>query len=297
MDLTDERGQGETTGARLMGALRRVYERPQPPVPWQHGANLPWDEPSFSRRMLAQHLDQSHGAASRRHLEIMGQIAVMSRWLALAPSQRLFDVTCGPGLYAAEFARRGLAVTGIDFSPASIAYARQHCAGLNCEFFEGDVRKMEFAGRDFDAAIYLYGQFTVLTPAESAAVLRRIFAALRPGGRLLLEVLDENRFDKKEGTWWYTDRGGLWGDFPYLHLGERHWDPEQQAAIERFYIVDLDSGEMQSYGLSDQAYTIGQMTAMLQTAGFGNVQTYPAWGGLALKDAAEWVVYVAEKPT
>ena len=77
----------------------------------------------------------------------------------------------------------------------------------------------------FDAAIYLYGQFTVLRPAESLDVLRRIRAALRPGGKLLLEILDDERFDKKDGAWWYTGQGGLWGDFPYLHLGERTWAP------------------------------------------------------------------------
>ena len=211
----------------IMAALRQLYDRPQPPVPWRDGGNLPWDDPAFSERMLREHLDQSHGAASRRLPEIRGQVQVMWDWLDLAPGLRLFDVTCGPGLYAAEFARRGLAVTGIDFSPASLRYAAEHCSGLACEFVRGDVRAMDFAGRAFDAAIYLYGQFTVLRPAESLDVLRRIRAALRPGGKLLLEILDDQKFDKKDGTWWYTGQGGLWGDFPYLHLGERTWDPDR----------------------------------------------------------------------
>jgi hypothetical protein len=43
--------------------VRRIYDRPQPPVPWRDGANLPWGDPAFSERMLAQHLDQSPGAA------------------------------------------------------------------------------------------------------------------------------------------------------------------------------------------------------------------------------------------
>jgi hypothetical protein len=33
-------------------------------VPWRDGANLPWDDPAFSERMLAQHLDPSHGAGN-----------------------------------------------------------------------------------------------------------------------------------------------------------------------------------------------------------------------------------------
>lgn len=278
----------------LAAALRQIYDRPQPPVPWRDGNNLPWDDPAFSERMLRQHLDQSHGAASRRLPEIRGQVELMWQWLDLAPGRRLLDVTCGPGLYARAFGQREVVVTGIDFSPASLRYARTYCAGLPCKFVQGDVRQMDFAGEDFDAAIYLYGQFTVLQPAESLDVLRRIRAALRPGGRLLLEILDEAQFDKRDSTWWYTDRGGLWGDFPYLHLGERAWDPAQRAAVERFYIINLDTGEMQVYGLADQVYTAAEMTALLAQAGFGNVSVRLAWDSLALKDAAEWVVYVAE---
>ncbi len=281
--------------ARLAAALQTIYDRPQPAVPWRDGQNLPWDDPAFSARMLEQHLDQSHGAASRRTPEIRGQVQVIREWLGLHPGSRLFDVTCGPGLYAVEFGRQGIAVTGVDFGPASVAHARGLTAGLPVEIHQGDVREMDFAGRDFDGAIYLYGQFTVLRPEESLDVLRRIHAALRPGARLLIEVLNDDRIDKKNNTWWYTDQGGLWGDFPYLHLGERTWDAEQRAIIERFYVLNLENGETSYYGLSDQAYTTGMLTQMLEEAGFANVTVHPAWDGLALKDAAEWCVYVAER--
>jgi SAM-dependent methyltransferase len=280
--------------ARLCEGLCNIYDRPQPPVPWVDGGNLPWDEPEFSERMLAQHLDQSHGAASRPLIELRAQVERMIQWLDLQAGGRLLDVTCGPGLYAAEFARRGIHVTGIDFGPASVRYARNYCAGLPCEFVMGDVRQMDFAGAAFDAAIYIYGQFTVLRPAESRDVLARIRAALRPGARLLLEVLDDEHFDKKDSNWWYTDQGGLWGDFPYLHLGERHWNAEQRAAVERFHILNLQTGETRTYGLSDQAYNAEQMVAMLADAGYPKVRLFPAWDGLAMKDAGEWVVYVAE---
>ncbi len=280
---------------RVAAALQQIYERRQPPVPWEDGSNLPWDGPAFSERMLREHLDQSHGAASRRLPEIRAQAQIIRDWLGLAAGQTLFDVTCGPGLYAAEFAGQGIAVSGIDFSPASIAYARQHCAGLPCEFTQGDVRQMDFAGRNFDAAIYLYGQFTVLRPEESREVLQHIHAALRPGARLLIEILDYRRIHKREDTWWFTDQGGLWGDFPYLHLGERHWDAEKHAIIERFHVLNLETGQLDIYGLADQAYTVAQIKRLLHATGFINVAVHPAWDNLALKDAREWVVYVAER--
>ena len=224
--------------------------------------------------------------------EIRGQVQVMSDWLGLKPGGRLLDVTCGPGLYAAEFRAGESASPALISVPPRSAMLASTARDLPCEFVQSDVREMDFAGREFDAAIYIYGQFTVLKPAESLDVLRRIRAALRPGGKLVLEILDDAKFDKKDSQWWYTDRGGLWGDFPYLHLGERAWDQAQRAAVERFHILNLETGEMQVYGLSDQAYTVAQVTEMLNEAGFSQVEVHPAWDHLALKDAPEWVVYV-----
>lgn len=280
-------------GARLASALQRIYDRPQPPVPWRDGANLPWDDPVFSERMLREHLDQSHGAASRRAPEIRALVQVMWEWLGLSSGASLLDMTCGPGLYAVEFARQGIEVTGVDFGPAAVRHARGLCAGLPCRFIQADVRAYDPEPDAFDAAIYLYGQFTVLRPDESSRVLTGLRRALRPGAPLLLEILDDGRFDKKDSTWWYTGSGGLWGDDPYLHLGERTWDPERRAAIERFFITNLLSGEMQEYGLSDQAYNNEMMHRMLAAAGFATVEVHPAWDSLALRDAEEWVVYVA----
>jgi SAM-dependent methyltransferase len=293
--MTDETTDGARVDSRLAADLQKIYRRELPPEPWQHGGNLPWDDPEFSERMLAEHLDQTHGAASRPLLEIRAQVERMAKWLGLAPGNRLLDVTCGPGLYAAEFAHRGVAVAGIDFSPASIRYARTHCLGLSCEFTLGDVRQMDFTGRDYDAAIYLYGQFAVLPPDSAQDVLRRIHDALRPGGRILLEILDEAHYDQEDGNWWYTDQGGLWGDFPFLHLGERAWYSDQQVSVERYHILNLETGEMRVYTLSDQMYAVAGMSTLLAAAGFANIQTYPAWDGLPLKDAEEWMVYVAER--
>jgi SAM-dependent methyltransferase len=307
--MTDNTHHAARGHEALAEALWRVYRR-QPPVPWEERDNLPWDEPAFSERMLREHLDQSHGAASRRFPELRAQVQRMLEWLHLPPGAHLLDVTCGPGLYAAEFARAGLAVTGVDFSPASIRYAREHCAGLPCEFIQGDVRETDFSklaqsrpafdapafdAPAFDGAIYIYGQFTVLRPAESRDVLRRIGEALKPGAPILLEVLDFRHFDKKSSNWWYTDNSGLWGDSPYLSLGERAFDAEQQASVERYTILNLGTGEAQTYGLADQAYTVTQMKKMLKDAGFEQVALHRAWDGLALKDAGEWNVYVGKR--
>lgn len=282
----------------LAAALWKLYRRPPRPTPWAQGGNLPWHEPAFSERMLREHLDDSHGAASRVTAERLAQLDWLESKLALQPGAHLFDLTCGPGLYAVEFARRGCTVTGLDFSPAAIAYARSLALsqGLaaRCRFVEQDARQMDYSGAGFDAAIFLYGQLAVFPRAEAALLLAKIAQSLRPGGKLCLELLDQDEVDKTNSTWWFTDDTGLWGDRPFLHLGERNWLAAEQMSMERFYTIHLETGEMTEISLCDQTYAVETMTRMLKEAGFQSVEVYPAWDGLPLYDAPEWVVYVAQ---
>ncbi|MCB9418469.1 MAG: class I SAM-dependent methyltransferase [Ardenticatenaceae bacterium] len=283
----------------LSDALWRIYNRPERPLPWTTGGNLPWDDPGFSQRMLREHLDQSHGAASRQTPERETQLDWLWKKLNLAPEKRLLDVTCGPGLYATAFAQRGIRVTGVDFGPASIAYAKELAIEkgvvAHCQFIQQDVRQMDFADSDFDAALFIYGQLAVFKREEAQQLLHQVARSLRPGGRLVVELLNQDRVDKKDSTWWYTDNTGLWGDAPFLHLGERQWHADEQISYERFHILHLETGQLDEVHLCDQTYAVDDMTAMMREAGFTSVDVYPAWDGLALYDAEEWVVYVAQR--
>ena len=283
----------------LSETLWKIYNRPEKPTPWETDGNLPWDDPAFSERMLREHLDESHGAASRVEKERAAQIEWLWEKLRLSADARLFDVTCGPGLYAVEFALRGCAVVGVDFSPAAIAYARDlaRAEGVSarCEFLQQDVRAMHDIGGGFDGAILLYGQLAVMTRAEAQSVLAQIAAALKPGARLAVELLNPDRVDKTDSTWWFTDDSGLWGDAPFLHLGERFWLADENLSVERYQIVHLETGEMDEIQLCDRVYSPAEMTAVMRAAGFSTVDIIPAWGGLPLYDADEWLVYLAER--
>ncbi|MFO7679847.1 MAG: class I SAM-dependent methyltransferase [Chloroflexota bacterium] len=283
----------------LTHALWQIYRRAERPLPWHGGGNLPWNDPEFSERMLREHLDQSHGAASRTAPERAAQLDWLWSKLALQPGQSVYDMTCGPGLYAVALAQRGCRVTGVDFSPASIRYARElaasHEVTERCRFIEQDIREASFAGANFDAALFLYGQLAVFPRETAQVLLNNAAAALAENGRLVIELLNQDRVDKKNSTWWYTDNTGLWGDAPYLHLGERFWNEEAKLSTERFHILHLETGQLDEVILSDQTYASEDMSAMLKSAGFSTLSVYKAWDGLPVYDAEEWVIYVAEK--
>lgn len=292
-----------------LDALRRIYRRPDRPAAWQGGGNLPWDDRAFGERMLREHLDESHGAASRIATERRPQIDWLSEKLGLDAGHRLLDLTCGPGLYAVEWAERGVQVVGIDFAPTSIEYARElaRSRGVadSCTFLEADVRDLGTStgtgtgapdpGSGFDAALFLYGQLAVFPREQAAGLLAAAAARLRPGGRLAVELLEQEKVDKTDSNWWFTDESRIWGDRPFLHLGERFWDAENRLSTERFHTIELETGALHECHLSDQTYAVAEMEGMLKAAGFRATQTFAGWDGVALYDAAEWNVYIATR--
>lgn len=288
----------EMSAKELARALWRIHQRPEQPTAWIGGGNLPWNDPEFSRRMLREHLDESHGAASRQTAQRKLQVEWLWDHLNLAPGGRVLDITCGPGLYAVELAARGCQVTGIDFSPASITYARKLAQKMGvddrCTFIEGDIRQIDFPDIAFDAALFLYGQLAVFPADEAMMLLEKSAGALRPGARLVVEILDRDKVDKKPGNWWFTGETGLWGDAPFLHLGERFWLEEDGLSIERFSILHLETGKLDEIILCDQTYSIERMSELLAEAGYASVTAFSGWDGVPLYDAEEWVVFLAE---
>jgi hypothetical protein len=65
--------------------LIEVVRRTPVPEPWAEGDTIPWNEPGFSARMLKEHFNQDHDAASRRTEKIERHVSwIHSQVLAVA---------------------------------------------------------------------------------------------------------------------------------------------------------------------------------------------------------------------
>ncbi|MGH9175344.1 MAG: class I SAM-dependent methyltransferase, partial [Vicinamibacterales bacterium] len=79
--------------------LRNIIHRVPAPEPWAEGEKIPWDDPAFSRRMLAEHLSEAHDHASRRAATIDDHVDWIERVPLEGRRARILDLGCGPGLY------------------------------------------------------------------------------------------------------------------------------------------------------------------------------------------------------
>lgn len=261
--------------------LLDIINRPSAPKPWDEGEKIPWNDPDFSKRMLNEHLSQAHNAASRRFAIIERHIHWIHNHVLKSRPTRILDLCCGPGLYTQRLSGLGHRCTGIDFSPASIAYAKEqaHGAGLDCDYFQQDIRTAEY-GNGYGFAMLIFGEFNVFRPAEAKTILAKAFHALAPNGLLLLEP---HTFEKvmeigNQPPSWYSVEKGLFSDQPHLCLQEKIWDVDECVAIERYHIVDAATGDVAFHASSMQAYTDDQYRSLLTDGGFGDIQFFPSLG-------------------
>lgn len=266
-----------------------------PPQPWAEGDKIPWNEPAFSERMLREHLSQAHDAASRRATIIAKQVDWIHNHLLGGQPTAILDMGCGPGLYTSRLAALGHTCTGIDFSPASIAYAHQP-AQPGCRYLEGDLREVEY-GSGYGLAMLIFGEFNTFHPAQVRLILHKAQAALAPQGLLLLEAhtfAEIQRIGQRPASW-YASPQGLWSASPHLCLQQSSWDADRAVATNRHLVIEAASGRVSRYGESLQAYTEPVYEALLRECGFGQVSFYPALTGVEDDRSDAFVVITGRK--
>ena len=280
--------------------LSEIVHRPATPAPWSEGDNIPWNEPDFSERMLKEHLSQRHNAASRRFEIIDQHVHWIHHTILREKPTRVLDLACGPGLYTSRLAKLGHVCHGIDYSPASIRYARETATReqLACTYTEQDLRVADF-GNGYGLVMLLFGEFNIFRPADIRLILAKANHALDAGGILLLEPHTFAAIQKlgQHPAAWHAASAGLFSDQPYICLDESHWDGESKTATRRYYVIDAGTGEVTRHAHTLQAYTDKEYHSLLSEFGFGNIKLYPSLCGRVLQDQADLVALDAQART
>ena len=99
------------------------------------------------------------------------------------PRMRALDLCCGQGNVSEALARRGCTVTGIDFSPAMLAFARARVPGA--VFVTTDAQALPFDNGEFDIVVSNLGVCHVPDQPRALSEARRV---LRQGGRFAMTV-------------------------------------------------------------------------------------------------------------
>jgi len=196
--------------------LRKVYEDPAGSgsgiegfenVPGSAPANaeVRWlDNDSLYDSFYASVYDQLTQGSVRSQAEVG---LILNEWTKRGEDLKTFEILdagCGTGIVTASFAKMGCKkVVGLDKSAAMLTQARSATIPQTTltdeqksviEWREGDLYSPAAAsGGEFSHAVVLY--FTLYTFADKEAFFRSLFFWIRPGGKLVVHVVNKHKFD------------------------------------------------------------------------------------------------------
>jgi demethylmenaquinone methyltransferase / 2-methoxy-6-polyprenyl-1,4-benzoquinol methylase len=111
----------------------------------------------------------------------------------IRPGWRVLDLACGTGDLAAEAARRGGRVIGLDITPRMVVLARARDAAARCAWVVADMTSLPLPAGAFDGVTTGYGLRNV---PDLPRALSEAWRVLRPGGCFC--SLD---FERPETAW------------------------------------------------------------------------------------------------
>jgi len=218
------------------------------------------------------------------------EVDFILRSLDLASGARILDLPCGEGRHAIELTARGYHVCGADMNDRAIAIARKRAqeTGLTVDFRQGDMRSF-VDEQPFDAALCFFGSFGYFSDDDNRRTAEVFARALRPGGRLLLDLqVAESLFPKYRQHDWH------WiGEPPdgARILEERRWDLTTGRAETDWTFVS--GNNVRSAHSSIRIYTCRELMDLLRSVGFREFSAYDPKTGKQFEMAGGRLALVA----
>lgn len=206
--------------------------------------------------------------------------------VGVRPPGTVLDLGCGIGRHAAELARRGFDVTGVDRTAEFLDEARRTASseGLEIELVREDMRDFRRPGA-FDLAVNLLTSFGYFEdPADDARVVRNLRASLKEGGAAVVDLMGKEVLARifQPRDWREAD-GDLW---LYERRVTRDW-----GWIENRWIRIWD-GERTEFELAHRLYSATELARLLEDCGFAEVEVFGDLSGSPYDHEASRLVVV-----
>jgi SAM-dependent methyltransferase len=211
--------------------------------------------------------------------------------MGLSPGAQVLDVGCGYGRHAMELAARGFHVVGLDISTPLLLRGGEeaHRRGLTINFVRGDMREIDFDSQ-FDGAYCLFSTFGYFDDEANKKTVANIARALKPGGRVLLEILNRDYViaDLPTRVWWEGDGCVVLEEVELNYFSSR---------IQVSRSVVFDDGRQLEQDISVRAYALHEVGKLLHAAGLRVLEVSGAYHtrGRFFGNQSRHIIVLAER--
>ncbi|MDB4985637.1 MAG: Methyltransferase [Myxococcaceae bacterium] len=194
--------------------------------------------------------------------QIAKQCDFIEKRLGLKPGATLLDVACGLGQHVIELAARGYASVGVDLSLAMLSRASEEAQSRNMRinFLHADMRDLSFEA-NFDAVTCLGTSLGYFDDETNKKVMERLLRALKPGGVLLLDVVNRDHVIRSQPNLsWFEGEGCVCME-----------ESEFNFFTSRLHVkrtVILDTGKQLENEYSLRLYSLHELGQLLNASGF-----------------------------
>jgi SAM-dependent methyltransferase len=215
--------------------------------------------------------------------EQVRQVVRSSPLLDLRAKSHILDLCCGPGLYTEPLLARGHRVTGVDLSPAMLARAAEACVAWAARVRLVHADMLDYVEPDtFDLALNTFTSFGYLPhPEQNLRVLQNVWQSLKPGGRLVLELISKETVG------------------PLLNEPLVVEDVVKEHSLldggNRLRMVWKLPRQGVETAIDFHLYSVTELDAMLYEAGFASVTHFGDWDASTFHNGSAHLVAVASR--
>lgn len=217
--------------------------------------------------------------------EAAEQLPGLIKLLDIEP-ERVLDLGCGPGRHALPLAASGYPVTAVDTSATLLEHLSEARGELPIEIVEADMR--EFVQPDtFDLVLVMWTSFGYFEDeADHEKVLANIHQSLRPGGRLVLDLVGVEYLARSLEPAHVTeyDDGRLLLERPALI--------DDMTRLDNEWLL-IDGDQVMRTHFSHRVWSAGEIRTLLERCGFQVHGIHGSYEGGEYDLDAERMVVVA----